>query len=86
MSADRRADFHDRFGPPDDFVMKTCGLALALLLLATCSIADVKPLPKSSWPNTVAEAIPHILGSLTITQRSIIGGTSKDNLFLFLGD
>lgn len=66
--------------------MKTYGLALALLLLATCSIADVKPLPKSSWPNTVAEAVPHILGSLTITQRSIIGGTNKDNLFLFLGD
>ncbi len=66
--------------------MKTYGLTLALLLLATCSIADVKPLPKSSWPNTVAEAVPHIVGSLTIIQRSIIGGTNKDNLFLFLGE
>lgn len=66
--------------------MKTYGLALALLLYSTCSMAEVKPMPQSSWPSTVAEAVPHILGSLSLTQRSIIGGTSKGNLYLFMGD
>jgi len=66
--------------------MNAYGLALALILSTTAALADVKTLPRSSWPYTVAEAVPHILGTLTITQRSIIGGTSKDNLFLFLGE
>ena len=61
--------------------MKNYRLASALLLFATCSIADVKPLPKTSWPNNVAEPVPRNVVFLTIAQRSIISGTSKDNLF-----
>ena len=66
--------------------MNPCGLTLALLLFTTGALAEVKPLPQSNWPHTVAEAVPPILATLTPTQRSIIGGTSKDNLFLFLGE
>ena len=61
-------------------------LVLALLFSTTAAMADVKPLPPSRWPQSVAEAVPHILGTLTTTQRSIISGTSKDSLFLFLGE
>lgn len=66
--------------------MRPYGLALALLLPTTVALAEVKPLPQSSWPHTVTEAVPLILDTLTPTQRSIIGGTSNDNLFLFLGE
>ncbi len=66
--------------------MKQIGPALALLLLSTAVLAEVKPLPHSSWPHTVAEAVPHILGTLTPTQRQIIQATSKDSLFLFMGE
>ena len=66
--------------------MKTYGLALALIFTTAGAMADVKPLPPSSWPHTVAQAVPHILDTLTTTQRSIISGTAKDSLFLFLGE
>lgn len=61
-------------------------LLLATLLAGASSHAEVKPLPKSQWPRTVAAAVPHIVGKLTPTQRSIISNTSRDNLFLFLGE
>ena len=61
-------------------------LALALVLQSAGAFADTKPLPPSQWPRTVAEAVPHILASMTPTQRSIVGATSKDSLFLLLGE
>ena len=61
-------------------------MAIALVFSSTAVMADVKPLPPSQWPQSVTEAVPHILGVMTTTQRSIISGTSKDNLFLFLGE
>lgn len=62
--------------------MKKLGLALALLLLGAGASADVKPLPQSQWPHTVAEAVPHILSTMRPLQRSIVGDTSKDSLNL----
>lgn len=66
--------------------MKPMGLALATLLFTTAVRADVQALPPSRGPRTVAEAVPHILGRLTPTQRFIIQGTSQDNLVLFMGE
>ena len=66
--------------------MNIYGLTLALLLLPAGAAAEVKPLPPTRWPNTVAEAVPHILTALTPTQKSIISGTSKENLVLFSGE
>ena len=62
--------------------MKQLGLALALLLLGAGATADVKPLLQSEWPRTVAQAVPHILGTMRPLQRSIVSDTSKDSLFL----
>jgi hypothetical protein len=66
----------------ENSVMKLHCLALALLLQSAGALADVKPLPQSQWPRTVAEAVPHILTSMSPTQRSIVSETSKDSLFL----
>jgi hypothetical protein len=52
----------------------------ALLIWCASSVADVKPLPNSHWPRTVAQAVPLIIANLTISQKSIIRGTSKDSL------
>ncbi len=62
--------------------MKQLGLALVLLLLGAGATADVKPLLQSEWPRTVAQAVPHILGTMRPLQRSIVSDTSKDSLFL----
>ena len=62
--------------------MKHHCFALALLLLSAVALADVKPLPQSQWPRTVAEAVPHILDTMRPLQKSIVGDTSKDSLFL----
>jgi hypothetical protein len=60
--------------------------ALGLFLFSAVAIADVKPIPPSQWPRTVADAVPPILAILTPTTQSIIRGTPKENLFLFQGD
>jgi hypothetical protein len=52
----------------------------ALLLWCASSVADVKPLLRSQWPSTVAQAVPLIIANLTVSQKSIIRGTSKDSL------
>jgi hypothetical protein len=66
--------------------MKQFWLTLFLLLLGAGARADVKPLPQSQWPRTVAEAVPPILASLTPTQQSIVSNTSKENLFWLQGE
>ena len=66
--------------------MKLHCLALFLLLFSAEGFADVKPLPQSQWPRTVAEAVPHIVAAMTPTTRSVVSRTSKDSLFLFMGE
>jgi hypothetical protein len=66
--------------------MPTRFYTLALLLFSAAALADVKPMQPSDWPKTVAEAVPHIIATLTPTTRSIIRGTSKENLMLFQGE
>lgn len=61
-------------------------LILALLLLSKGAIAEVKALPRTQWPTTVAEAVPRILNALGPTQRSIVANTSKDGLHLLQGE
>ena len=62
--------------------MKKTMLALAVMIQFGAAQADVKPLPPSQWPGSVAEAVPHILATMRPTQRSIVSDTSKDSLFL----
>ena len=66
--------------------MKKLWPALSLLLLSAVALADVKPLPQSQWPHTVAEAVPSILALLTPTQQSIISNTARENLFWLQGE
>ena len=66
--------------------MKLHCLALSLLLYGAASSADVKPLSQSQWPRTVAEAVPHIVAAMTPTTISVVSRTSKDSLFLFMGE
>ena len=66
--------------------MKHQPLALALMLFSAAALAEVKPLPRAEWPQSVAGAVPRILSALLPTQRAIIGGTSKDSLFLMQGE
>ena len=66
--------------------MKLQCLALSVLLYSAAASADVKPLTQSQWPHTVAEAVPHIIAAMTPTTLSIVSRTSKDSLFLFLGE
>jgi hypothetical protein len=56
---------------------------LSLIFLSATALADVKPLPPSQWPTTVADAVPSVVAILTPTTRSIIRGTPKENLVLF---
>jgi hypothetical protein len=60
--------------------MRNFCVAAAFLFYFTFAMAEVKPLPQSQWPRTVAEAVPHIIATLTVSQRSIVRGTSKDSL------
>ena len=66
--------------------MKLHGLALSLLLYGAAASADIQPLTQSQWPRTVAEAVPHIIAAMTPTTISIVSRTSKDSLFLFMGE
>jgi hypothetical protein len=66
--------------------MKLHCLAVVFLLQSAAALADVKPLPQAQWPRTVAEAVPHILSSMSPTQRSIVSDTKMDSLFLLLGE
>ena len=66
--------------------MKLHCLALSLLLYGAAASADVKPLTQSQWPRTVAEAVPHIVAAMTPTTISVVSRTSKDSLFLFMGE
>lgn len=59
---------------------------MALLLVGAGALADVTPLPRSQWPRTLADAVPHILATLTTAQQSIVRGTSKENLFMLQGE
>jgi hypothetical protein len=59
---------------------------LTLIFFSAAALADVTPVSPSQWPTTVADAVPHILATLTPTTRSIIRGTSKENLVLFQGE
>jgi hypothetical protein len=68
------------------YPMKNLLTTAALLVFCTVAIADVKPLPRAQWPGNLAEAVPLIIATLNPTQRSIIGGTSKDSLRLHLGE
>jgi len=61
-------------------------LALALLQAGSWALADIKPLPPDQWPHTLKAAVPAIVSSMLPVQRSIIGGSSKDNLPLFAGE
>jgi hypothetical protein len=60
--------------------LKRLYIIAALLTWCASSVADVKPLPNSQWPRTVAQAVPLIIANLTVSQKSIIRGTSKDSL------
>ena len=57
-------------------------LAFALAIVSGTAFAGVKPLPSSQWPSTAAAAVPLIIAALTPVQRSIVMGTSKENLFM----
>ena len=61
-------------------------LALALLLVGAGVLADVTPLPRSQWPRTLTEAVPLIVATLTPAQKSIVRGTSRENLFMLQGE
>jgi hypothetical protein len=60
--------------------MKSQYVIAALLIFCSAAGADVKPLPRSQWPSTVAQAVPLIVATLTVSQKSIVRGTSKDSL------
>lgn len=62
--------------------MKQIWRCLVFVLFHAGVLADVKPLPQSEWPRTVATAVPHILGAMRPLQKSIVSDTSKDSLFL----
>ena len=66
--------------------MRLSALALALAFANEAAFADVKPLLRSQWPSTVAAAVPLIVATLTPAQRSIVMGTSRENLFLLQGE
>ena len=66
--------------------MRRTILAAVVLLLAGAAIADVEPLPRSQWPQTVAQAVPRIVAVLTPAQRSIVQGTPRENLFMLQGE
>ena len=61
-------------------------LATLLGLAAFAALAEVAPLPRSQWPQTVAQAVPHIVAVLTPAQRSIVQGTPRENLFMLQGE
>ncbi len=61
-------------------------LALVALLACTGSYAEVQPLPRAQWPTTAAAAVPHIISALGPSQKSIVRGTSKENLFMLQGE
>ena len=65
-------------------LLSAFGLALALVCGST--LADVKSLPRSEWPTTVAAAVPLIIGALSRAQRSVVLGTSRDSLFTLQGE
>jgi hypothetical protein len=69
-----------------DSKMRNIFTAVALILLSNSAISDVKPLPRSQWPSAVAEAVPHIIATLTVSQRSIVRGTSKESLQQLRGE
>jgi len=58
----------------------------ALMLQTPATRADVRPLPQSQWPHTVAAAVPLVLAVMSPTQRFIIRDTPKENLPLFQGE
>jgi hypothetical protein len=60
--------------------MRSVCIIVALFVFCSVAEADVKPMPKSQWPITVAEAVPLIIATLTVSQKSIVRGTSKDSL------
>lgn len=66
--------------------MRPSVFAFVLAVVSVQALADVKPLPGSQWPSTVAGALPHILATLTPAQRSIVVGTSRENLFMLQGE
>jgi len=62
--------------------MRKLSYILGLIFFSATALADVKPLPTSQWPTTVADAVPPVIAILTPTTRSIIRGTPKENLVL----
>lgn len=66
--------------------MRFRNLAFALAVVSATALAEVKPLPSSQWPRTAVAAVPLIIAALTPVQRSIIMGTSKENLFMLRGE
>jgi len=61
-------------------------LPLSLIFFSTVALADVKPLPASQWPTTVAQAVPHVIATLTPTTRYVVAGMPKENLSLYQGE
>lgn len=66
--------------------MRRTNFILTSLLAASAALADVVPLPRAEWPSTVAAAVPHIVAALHSAQKSIVRGTSKENLFMLQGE
>lgn len=62
--------------------------ALALILgpAAGARAQLPPPLPPAQWPVTVQQAVPLIIQRLTVTQKALVIGTPRENLFLLQGE
>jgi len=64
----------------------TVTLALVLCLAAPARAQLPPPLPRAQWPATVRQAVPLIIERLTPTQKALVIGTPKENLFMLQGE
>ena len=75
------------FSQPSNRAPITLVVCLTLALVTPLTLqAQPKALARDRWPNTVEQAVPHIIQALKPAQRSIVQGTSKDNLMMLQGE
>lgn len=67
-------------------VWRAAVLSIGLAAVTSAAVAEVKPLPRAQWPASVAAAVPLIVAVLTPAQRSIVVGTSRENLPMLQGE
>lgn len=68
------------------FSLIHAGLVMALAVASQIALAEVKPLPRSQWPQTLEKAVPLVLAAMNPAQKSIVKGTPLENLFMLQGE